>query len=640
MSSNDPSGRRDPAAPEPARPPVPPSRWKKFRLVVKVVELRLRFILLLAATGLVFAYWDTLWNYYDKWSRPTAAKVASASTTEYYCPMHPQVIRDEPGTCPICGMPLAKRKKGEKEAMPEGVLARVQLAPFRIRQAGIKTVDVGYAPLAETLTTVGTVEIDERLEAHIASKVPGMSRVEKLYVNFTGVDVAEGEMLAELYNPELYQATRELLINQRRAAQAAGRPRPAGAGPLGDPGEMVRLSTEKLKLWGITQAQVDKMLREGHADYRVAIYSPIHGHVNKKNVVEGQYVSEGQPLFEIADLSSVWVKAQVYEDQIGLVRVGQEVEAAVESFPGQVFRGKVAFIQPHLDPATRTVEVRYDLENPGHRLRPGMFATVTLKTPVAETPMFRDVVRRAPESRGDSLVRKASLTAAEQEVCPVTGAKLGSMGEPVAVEVKGQKVWTCCKACPPKLKADPDKYLAKLGPATGNGERTPTVEEQKVCPVTGAELGSMGDPILVEVKGRKVWVCCKACPEKLKAEPEKYLARLAPPPKDSVLSVPESAVIDTGALTMVYVEAEPGVYEGRKVVLGPRSGDRFPVLSGLAPGEKVVAAGAFLVDAESRLNPSTRPEAPPDDDAPPDGPAPVPGLGPIAADGHDHRNGG
>jgi Cu(I)/Ag(I) efflux system membrane fusion protein len=578
MPANDLPGRHDPAAPGPApplaRPPL--SRWKKFRLVVKVIELRLRFILLLAATGLVFAYWDTLWNYYDKWMRPTAEKVASASTTEYYCPMHPQVVRGEPGTCPICGMPLAKRKKGEKQAIPEGVLARVQLAPFRIKQAGIKTVEVNYAPLAETLTTVGTIEIDERLEAHIPAKVPGMSRVEKLYVNFTGIDVAEGEILAELYNPELYQATRELLINQRRGAEAAGRTRSAAGGRvLGDPNEMVRLSVEKLKLWGITQAQIDTMLREGHADYRVPIYSPIHGHVNKKNVVQGQYVSEGQPLFEIADLSSVWVKAQVYEDQIGLVRVGQEVEATVGSFPGQIFRGKVAFIQPHLDPATRTVEVRYDLENPGHRLRPGMFATVTLKTPVAETPMFQKVVRRAPTSLGDKMVRPVSLTAEEQKVCPVTGAKLGSMGEPVAVEVKGRTVWVCCQACPPRLRADPDRYLA----------------------------------------------------------------RLAPPPKDAVLSVPESAVIDTGALTMVYVEAETGVYEGRKVVLGPRSGDRFPVLEGLAPGEKVVAAGAFLVDAESRLNPSSRPEAPKDDEAPPDEPGPATPVGPMAADGHDHHSG-
>ena len=119
-----------------------------------------------------------------------------------------------------------------------------------------------------------------------------------------------------------------------------------------------------------------------------------------------------------------------------------------------------------------------------------------------------------------------------------------------------------------------------------------TADEQKTCPVTDRKLGSMGDPIPVEVEGRKVWTCCKSCPPKLKAQPAKYLARLAPPPQDQVLSVPESAVIDTGTHKVVYVESEPGVFEGREVVLGPRIGDRFPVLEGLAPGEKVAAAGA------------------------------------------------
>src|SRR5215204_408346 len=110
MSTNDLSG--PPVAPR-------PTRWQEIRLVVKVVELRLRFIALMALTGLAFAYWDTLWNRYDKWMRPQPARSAAASTTEYYCPMHPSVVRDEPGTCPICGMTLSKRKKGEKETLPE-----------------------------------------------------------------------------------------------------------------------------------------------------------------------------------------------------------------------------------------------------------------------------------------------------------------------------------------------------------------------------------------------------------------------------------------------------------------------------------------------------------------------------------------
>ena len=531
------------------------SRWAKVRLVIKVIELRLRFVALLAATGLTFAYWDTIGNRYEKWMRPAihAEKVHSGS--EFYCPMHPNVVRDEPGSCPICGMPLSKRIKGEKPPLPEGVLARVQLAPMRVRQGGIRTVSVAYEPMAETLTTVGTVEYDERRLKRISSKIKGMARVEKLHVNFNGVEVEEGQPMADLYGAELYQGVRELLLAQKRAQG------PVGRSIGGDPSEMVSLSTEKLKLMGVTQAQVDAILRSGKADFTLPIVAPIGGHVVRKEVVEGQYVSEGQLMFEVADLHTVWVKAQVYEDQVGLVRVGQEVEATVAAYPGEVFKGKVAFLQPHLDPATRTLEVRYDLANSGHKLRPGFFATVTLKTPMTETPMFRGHI-------ASSRARiKANPTVAEQENCPVTGGKLGSMGDPVATETGGRKVWTCCGACPPKILASPAKYLA----------------------------------------------------------------RLDPPPIDGVLSVPESAVIDTGVLTMVYVEAETGVFEGRKVVLGPRSGGRFPVLEGLQPGESVVANGAFLVDAESRLDPSTRPE--------PTKERPTPAPGPSGRSAsHDHSS--
>jgi Cu(I)/Ag(I) efflux system membrane fusion protein len=210
----------DPAtAPEVAPPEL--TRWQKFRLVVKVVELRLRFIALMAATGLVFAYWDTLWNYYEKYTRPQAEHVAASSEFEFFCPMHPSVVQEQPGNCPICGMPLSKRKKGEKTSLPEGVVSRVQLAPFRVAQAGIRTTEASHVPLSESLTTVGSVSFDERRLARISSKLKGMSRVEKLSVNFTGTPVKAGGILAEVYNPELYQAVRELLLAQERARESA-----------------------------------------------------------------------------------------------------------------------------------------------------------------------------------------------------------------------------------------------------------------------------------------------------------------------------------------------------------------------------------------------------------------------------------
>ncbi len=514
---------------------MPASRWQRIRLVIKVVELRLRFIALMAATGWFFANWEMLWNRYEKWSRPASTNVVSASGIEYYCPMHPQVVQGEPGGCPICGMPLARRQKGEPEPLGEGAIARIALTAGQVEQAGIRTVEVGYTAFSETITTVGDVGFDERRLATIVSKATGKSRVEKLHVNFTGQEVRAGDPLAELYSPELHQAIQELLTASRRARAESGRASAAALELLGDRHELVGLAAEKLRRWGLQQAQIDEILSKGKGDPIIPILAPIGGTVVKKNIVQGQEVPEGFPMFEIADLNRVWIRGRVYEHQLGIVREGQEVEATVEAFPGRAFRGQVAFIQPVLDTETRTVEVRFDVENAGRSLRPGMFATMTLKSLVSARPAFRARLAQFPLNHGHDL----------------------------------------------------------------------TVDEQKNCPVTRAKLGSMGRPISVEVAGRKVWTCCGACTPKLKASPASYLSRIEPPPADQVLTVPESAVIDTGTRKVVYVEAAPGVYEGRAVVLGPRAGDRFPVLEGLEPGDKVAARGAFLIDAESRLNPST-----------------------------------
>ncbi|WP_337175079.1 efflux RND transporter periplasmic adaptor subunit [Paludisphaera sp.] len=554
-------------------PGEPLTRRQKIRLVVKVIELRLRFIALMAATGAVFAYWDTLWNYYEKWTRPPGAVHVAASEFEFFCPMHPTVVQGEPGSCPICGMPLSKRKKGEKESLPEGVTSRLTLSSERIAQAGIETVAVDYRPLTETVTTVGSVAFDERRLARISSKTRGMARVEQLFVNFTGTRVEAGEPLAELYSPELYQTIRELLIAQQSAQERSRLQTPA-ARQLLNGGDLVGLAREKLARWGITSEQVDEILAKGKAEYRVPILSPISGVVVRKNVVEGQYVAEGESMFEVADLSRVWILAKVYEDRLGLVQVGQAVEATVRAYPGEVFKGTVAFKAPALDPTTRTLDVRYDLDNPDGRLRPGMYATVTLKTPVADMPAFRARLA-AGRSQGD-LGRLASLTVEQQERCLVTNAKLGSMGDPLPVKVAGKGLWICCAGCEAKLEGDPTKYLSKLAPA----------------------------------------------------------------PKDGVLTVPESAVIDTGTRQVVFIEAEPGVYEGREVVLGPSSGDLYPVLEGLAPGDKVAAAGSFLLDAETRLKASSGPEPAAEPTAPheADRPSPVASSRAVPHPDADHRH--
>ena len=239
---------------------------------------------------------------------------AAVSDTEYYCPMHPQVVRDEPGTLPDLRHAAGQAEEGREGALPEGATARVQLAPFRIAQAGIRTVEVAYAPMTETLTTVGTVEFDERRLAHIASKVRGMARVEKLYVNFTGVDVVEGQTLAELYSPELYQAIQELLLARRRRSR---RPDAVAAGPVapGRPGGDDPPGGREAQALGDDPGPGRRDPQAGQGRLQGARSSRRSAVTCSRRTSSRASTSGGQAMFEIADLHTVWVKAQVYEDE-------------------------------------------------------------------------------------------------------------------------------------------------------------------------------------------------------------------------------------------------------------------------------------------------------------------------------------
>jgi Cu(I)/Ag(I) efflux system membrane fusion protein len=506
----------------------PGSPRPALETVVKVIEIRLRFILLMLGTGLLFGYWDTLANRFEKWRRPPRAIRKFADRLEYFCPMHPSVIVAAPAQCPSCGMQLAKRVRGAMSTTPEGALSQIRLTPRQVALAGVKTVAVGFTRYDEKLTTVGYVGFDESRMFQVTASARGHLRIDRLFGVSEGVAVKAGQRLAELYGYDVSQA-----IGIYLDAVAARRPGPSSPkgpvpAPPGDPEEQVRLAVQSLKVLGVRQDQIDALTAGGRSSDLLPVLAPISGHVVRKVVYEGQYVSEGTVLFEIADLSHVWVVAQVFEDQLGRVEVGRRIEAMVPTFPGEVFRGRVALIAPVLDPVTRTAPVRFELDNPGHRLRPGMFASVTLSL--------------APRLR----------VAREQTICPITGFRLGTMGPALQVSVGSRAVELCCDGCVPKLKSNPAKYLA--------------------------DLDGSSDGV--------------------------------------VLSVPVSAVIDTGLRKVVYVESGPGLFEGRAVTLGARAGKHYPVLAGLSPGERVAEAGAFLIDAESHLDPATEVAAAPIRDAP------------------------
>jgi multidrug efflux pump subunit AcrA (membrane-fusion protein) len=526
---------------------------------------RLRFIVILAAIGAVILYWDTLTAYYERWTRPLLGETTvAASDTEYWCPMHPTIIREKPDKCPICGMPLSKRKKSEspgtEEALEPGA-GRVQLTPYKVVNAGIRTIEVGYQPLAKDITTVGFVEYDERKLSRITARPAGKSRIEKLFVNVTGQTVKKGEPLAELYSPELLSTVTNLLD----ARQGGNR-------------DIERGARDRLRLWGIDDAQIDQIVKDGKPITHMTIRSPRSGHIIKKYQVEGDYVEEGARLYDVADLTTVWIEAQVYEADVAFIKEGLPVSAVVKTFPNREFRGTVAFLEPHLNAATRTLRVRFDVQNPEHELRHGMYATVTLQVPavrLSSLPKDADeeqkrmheqgLVLAVPESAViDTGSRKIVYREAEPDEFEGVEVRLGprcGAFYPVLSGLRaGDRVATsgsflidaetrltagasstyfgagagpqesdhrhsAAAARPSMTRDDADKVqavLAKLDP-----EDRKLAESQVYCPVlTDNRLGVMGKPVKVMVQGQPVLLCCKACVNKALADSAKTHAKI------------------------------------------------------------------------------------------------------------------
>jgi multidrug efflux pump subunit AcrA (membrane-fusion protein) len=537
--------------------------WFHFAILVKLA--RLRFIAILVAIGLVIAKWDTLSAWYEKWTRPLFGPEAAVSAdTEYWCPMHPTIVRDHPDKCPICAMPLSKRKKGEKpeeEALPPGVVSRVQLTPYKVAVAGIETAPIAYRSLTKEITAAGFVEFDERRLARITTRPTGKSRIDELHVNVTGQKVEKGQPLAELYSPEL-MVTAKNLVDARHDGNR----------------DLEEMSRDRLRLWGIDRDQIDQILKAGKPVTHLTIRSPISGYVIKKYQIEGEYVEEGMPLYDVADLSTVWVEAQVYEADLPFLKEGQEVILTTTAYPTRTFPcGKLAFIQPHLDASTRTIKVRFDIHNPGHELRPGMHATVHLQVPTTDldllpsdagekqTQQYKEgLVLAVPEqSVIDTGSRKFVYREVEPDVYEGVEVQLGPRGSgfyPVLRGLhEGDQVATvgsflidaetrltgaasamyfgsssgpagdhrsATTAARPSMMRDEDaKVQATLAKLDAEGRRL--AEEQGYCPVLNTRLGTMGVPVAVTLPGGKVFVCCKGCVKPARSDEKVTLAKVA-----------------------------------------------------------------------------------------------------------------
>ena len=286
--------------------------------------------------------------------------------TTWTCSMHPQIKQDKPGDCPICGMdliPLESMDSGDEDFDPNEVM----LSEAAANLADIQTTEVIKGTPVKTLYLQGKVEADERNLAELTARFGG--RIEKLYANFTGERVQKGEKLASIYSPELLSAQRELI-----EAVALKENRPA----------IYQAAKDKLKLWDLTDAQIAQIESLGEPMKYFDILSPISGTIMKRHVALGDYVKVGNPLFMVVDLSDVWVMFDAYEDDLPWINKGDKVEFTVQSLPGKKYTAKVTFVDPFIDPKTRSAEIRVEIPNPERKLKPEMFATGQLYSEIAK----------------------------------------------------------------------------------------------------------------------------------------------------------------------------------------------------------------------------------------------------------------
>ncbi|MBN1346930.1 MAG: efflux RND transporter periplasmic adaptor subunit [Phycisphaerae bacterium] len=522
-----------------------------------------------------------------------------AQPQEWTCSMHPQIRQPKPGKCPICAMdliPVTTGKRGKDDAPRQ-----LTLSPRARKLAEIETSPVERRFVSAEIRMVGKVEYDETRVKHITAWIPG--RIDRLYVDYTGVPVHEGDHMVYLYSPELLAAQEELI----QAIKSVKDLKRSGLDLVKESAQLtVEAAREKLHLMGLVPKQIEEIERRGEPVDRMNIDAPMSGIVIDRNAVEGMYVKTGTRIYTIADLSVVWVKLDAYESDLMWVRYGQEVTFETEAYPGEVFKGRIVFIDPVLNPNTRSVKVRVNVPNPDGRLKPEMFVRAVARAKVAAggkvmdptlagkwiSPRHPEIIKDGPgtcDICGIPLVPVESLgyVSADADkaeaplVIPASAALITGKRAVVYVEAPGKEGTYEGREIVLGPRAG-DYYLVDRGLAEGervvtrgnfkidsavqiqarpsmmNPEPAATqAKRQTVCPV-------MGNPIVKDVftdyKGKRIHFCCPPCVEKFKKDPDKYMKVLAEQgvsPEDAPAGkAPEAFRKQLGGVLTAYFEMQ------------------------------------------------------------------------------------
>ncbi len=351
----------------------------------------------------------------EEMAKPASAETAEQSTQQYTCGMHPMIITDEPGLCPICNMDLTPLKSSGSQAANQPAGERVikywvapmdptfirdepgkspmgmdlvpvyedesasgsiiTIDPVTIQNMGVRIAPVVRQDINRTIRTVGLVEYDEPTQYSVNAKVNGW--IERLYINQTGQQVRKGQPLLDIYSPELLSAQEEFLLAVKNHAGVANNRFPEIAEGAK---RLLEASRRRLQLWDISDRQVDALEKTGQVFKTMTLYAPYSGIVTLKMVNEGGYLKPGMELFRIADISKVWVIADIYEYELPWVKTGQSAKIILPYAGGREIAAEISYIYPYVEPKTRTIKARMEIANPDFELKPEMYVNVRIET--------------------------------------------------------------------------------------------------------------------------------------------------------------------------------------------------------------------------------------------------------------------